>query len=263
MPQAPSVGDSQLSSSKRMSCCRGLMPHASRLSRYSCCTSSGAGLRITWNWWCLNRRFGFSPNRPSAGRRDGWTYATFQCAGPEHAEERLGVHRAGADLDVERLLQHTPARRPELRELEDEVLKRHPSSTDRLQAHPAASSVISSPHLAQHAHRFQILLEVHRNQRPMRGLELAQRPRETRAPPPSANGLHAARPRPGTRAPRPTAARIRLVHALQPQQPVLEVPRQRLDRHTRAIASTIDAPSRNSVSFGSASCAHSSISSAK
>ena len=33
----------------------------------------GAGLRMTWNCWCLNRRFGFSPKRPSAGRRDGWT----------------------------------------------------------------------------------------------------------------------------------------------------------------------------------------------
>ena len=39
----------------------------------SCCTSSGAGFRITWNCWCLNRRFGFSPKRPSAGRRDGCT----------------------------------------------------------------------------------------------------------------------------------------------------------------------------------------------
>ena len=50
MPQAPSVGDSQLSSSNRMSWARVSMPHASRLWRYRYCTSSGAGLRITWNW---------------------------------------------------------------------------------------------------------------------------------------------------------------------------------------------------------------------
>ena len=43
----------------------------------------------------------------------------------EHAQERLRVHRAGADLDVERLLQHAAARRPELRQLQDETLKRH------------------------------------------------------------------------------------------------------------------------------------------
>src|ERR687883_348436 len=46
MPHAPRVGDSQLSSSNLTSCCRGLMPHASRLSRYSCCTSSGAGFEV-------------------------------------------------------------------------------------------------------------------------------------------------------------------------------------------------------------------------
>jgi hypothetical protein len=29
--------------------------------------------------------------------------------GAEHSQKRLRVHRAGADLDIERLLQRTPA----------------------------------------------------------------------------------------------------------------------------------------------------------
>jgi hypothetical protein len=87
---------------------RGLMPHASRLSRYSCCTSSGAGLRITWNWWCLKRRFGFSP-KPAVGRTARRLHVgDVPVRRPEHAQERLGVHGAGADLDVERLLSAQP-----------------------------------------------------------------------------------------------------------------------------------------------------------
>jgi hypothetical protein len=43
----------------------------------------------------------------------------------EHAEQRLRVRGAGADLEVERLLQQTPVRRPEGGQFEDEVLKRH------------------------------------------------------------------------------------------------------------------------------------------
>src|SRR5262249_17048759 len=43
----------------------------------------------------------------------------------KHAEKRLRVHRAGADFDVERLLQGTPARSPELRQLQNEILKSH------------------------------------------------------------------------------------------------------------------------------------------
>ena len=49
--------------------------------------------------------------------------------GAEHPQERLRMHRAGADLDVERLLQRTAARGPELGQLEDQALERH--SLDR------------------------------------------------------------------------------------------------------------------------------------
>src|SRR5205823_7704579 len=44
--------------------------------------------------------------------------------GPEHAQEGLGVHRACADLDVERLLERAPARGPEFGEFENQILKR-------------------------------------------------------------------------------------------------------------------------------------------
>ncbi len=47
----------------------------------------------------------------------------------EDPQERLRMHRSGAHLDVERLVQETAARGPELRELEDELLQRDHSMT--------------------------------------------------------------------------------------------------------------------------------------
>ena len=44
---------------------------------------------------------------------------------PEHAEQRFGMRGAGADFEIERLLQQAAVRGPERRQLEDEVLKRH------------------------------------------------------------------------------------------------------------------------------------------
>jgi len=43
-------------------------------------------------------------------------------AGAQHPQERLGVHRPGAQFDVERLLKEATASRPEFRELEYELL---------------------------------------------------------------------------------------------------------------------------------------------
>jgi hypothetical protein len=60
-PQAPSAGDSQLSSTKRMSFACVSIPIASRLRTYSSWGSPGSGLRITWNCRCVWIRFGFSP----------------------------------------------------------------------------------------------------------------------------------------------------------------------------------------------------------
>jgi len=58
--------------------------------------------------------------------------------GTEHAKQRLGMRRAGADFEVEWLLQEAPVRRPELREPEDEVLK-------------SQSSVSVAPQFPEHA----------------------------------------------------------------------------------------------------------------
>src|SRR6202011_3368888 len=63
---------------------------------------------------------------PAVGRPPRWLHVrNAPVGGSEHAQERLGMHRAGADLDVERLLEGASARRPELRQLENEALKRH------------------------------------------------------------------------------------------------------------------------------------------
>ena len=45
--------------------------------------------------------------------------------GPEHAQERLGVHGAGPHLGVEGLVDQAAARRPEARQRRDQVLKGH------------------------------------------------------------------------------------------------------------------------------------------
>ena len=45
--------------------------------------------------------------------------------GSEHPQKRFRVHRAGANLYVERLLKRAPARGPEFGKLENQVLKRH------------------------------------------------------------------------------------------------------------------------------------------
>src|SRR5262245_28775310 len=47
--------------------------------------------------------------------------------GSEHPEERLGMHRARAHFDVERLLEETALRRPVVRQLANEILKSHGS----------------------------------------------------------------------------------------------------------------------------------------
>ncbi len=46
-------------------------------------------------------------------------------SGAEHAQKRLGVHRPGTDLDVERLLQRAAARGPEFGQLENQTLECH------------------------------------------------------------------------------------------------------------------------------------------
>src|SRR5678815_2724792 len=63
---------------------------------------------------------------PPVGRPPRWLHVRdVPVCGAEHPQKRLRVHRAGADLDIERLLQRTPARGPELRQFENQALKGH------------------------------------------------------------------------------------------------------------------------------------------
>ena len=223
MPQAPSVGDSQLSSSKRMSCCARV--DAARLEALEIELLHFVGRRLEDHLELVvleqavrvlaEAAVGRPPRRLHVG--------DVPVRGPEHAQERLGVHRAGADLEVERLLQRAAARRPELRQLEDETLKRH---RDAIQ-------YVASP--AARATDFRSF---------SRCIAISARCA-------ASSSRSAARATPCTRAERERAATLRAasrnaarlgrqprdpasVDALQPQQPVLEVARQRLDRHAGA-----------------------------
>ena len=169
MPHAPSVGDSQLSSSNRTSCARRSMPQASRLCEIQL-------LHLVWRRLedhlelvvleqavrvLAEAAVGRPPRRLHVGHVPG--------LGPEHAQERLRVHRAGSHLDVERLLEQAPARGPELRELEDELLQ-----CDHSIALPGV------PHLAKHPGGLQFLVEVQVQQAAVHRLELPRRARRER-----------------------------------------------------------------------------------
>src|SRR3954471_24551470 len=65
-----------------MSCLRRSIPSALIDSKYSSCTFSGGGFRITCSCVCLYSRFGLSPYLPSAGLREGCTYAVLYGFGP-------------------------------------------------------------------------------------------------------------------------------------------------------------------------------------
>src|SRR6266508_4633720 len=180
------------------------MPHASRLSRYSCCTSSGAGFRTTWNWWCLNRRFGLSPKRPSAGRRDGCTYATFQCAGPSTRRNVSGcivpaptstssgccsAHPRDAQnscsfrmrpwnvigIDTKTAGGHKGDQPQRHKDTEEAFLFVSSCLCGFSYSVCSATFEPSPSHLPQHARRLQVLLQVHCDQRAVRHLELPQR----------------------------------------------------------------------------------------
>ena len=169
----------------------------------------------------------------------------------EHAQKRLRVHRAGADLDVERLLQRTPPRRPELGQLEDQALERH--------------RAIAIDISAQHS---RALADFN----PFPGASPAARDAPASSSRSTARGVCRSASANGLRGPRRVQkrlrvarrARVRLIHALRGAAASTRST-ARADRTgtPAAIASTIDAPSRNNVSFGSASGAHSSMSSAK
>ena len=118
MPHAPSVGDPQLSSSKRMSCSRGLMPHASRLSRVQLLHLVGRRLQDHLILVMLEQAVRVLPEAAIVGPARGLHVSDAPRLRPEHAEEGLRVRRAGAHFEIERLLQQAAMRGPVRRQLE-------------------------------------------------------------------------------------------------------------------------------------------------
>ena len=264
MPHAPSVGDSQLSSSNRMSCCRGSMPQASRLCEVDLLHLVGRRLQDHLELVVLEQAVRVLAEPAVVGPPRRLDVGDVPVARAEHAQERLGVRRAGADLEVERLLDEAAARGPELRELEDEVLERHASIAACLaQARRVDFSSFSRCVRHQRAvHRLQLAVDARGERQLARrccGRDRSAAPLRNAIAPPrqlgaailrgapagaAAHGRHVRtalaglpetrRPLPIVqRAPAAVARHVRRVHALQPQQPVLEVPRQAVDGHAR------------------------------
>ena len=125
MPHAPSVGDSQLSSSNRMSCWRGSMPQASRLCEVDLLDLVGRRLEDHLELVVLEQAVRVLAEAAVVGPPRRLHVGHVPVPRSEHAQHRLPVRRAGADLEVERLLDQASVRGPEGRELEDQILKRH------------------------------------------------------------------------------------------------------------------------------------------
>ena len=127
MPQAPSVGDSQLSSSKRMSCAS--MCDAARLEALQIEVLHLVRRRLQDHLELMVLVEAIrvlavaAVGRPARRLHVG----DVPVRRPEHAQEGLGRHRAGADFQIERLLDEASLPAPVLRQLEDEILKGHES----------------------------------------------------------------------------------------------------------------------------------------
>ena len=194
----------------------------------------------------------------------------------EHAEQRLGMRGAGADLEVERLLDQAAARGPERGQLENEVLEGHGCGLRAPDGSGRASTRTDFSSFSRCDGDERLMLQL--RARAARGD--AERRGSTASPALGSQRLPTGRSscapwrignEPAVDAERAVARRraadaaaSRRIDALQPQQPALEVARQRLDRRRpSASASSAGAPSRNSRSSASASAAQASISSAK
>src|SRR3954447_20793776 len=115
---------------------------------------------MTWNCWCLNKRFGFSPKRPSAGRREGCTYATFQWSGPSTRKKVSGC-MVPAPISMSRGCWR---RQPRVAQ-NSESLKISCCKVTR------SADFITSADLAQHPGRFQLLFQVDLQQAAVGGLQ--------------------------------------------------------------------------------------------
>ena len=121
-PQAPRVGDSQLSSTKRTSCTCGSNPSARRLSRYNSSRSGGEGF-ITPG---TGSSAAAGTGSLRSGRRSGGARLHVGRAPgfrPDRAQEGRGVKRTRAHLHVVGLQDHAAALGPIALQGKNQVLK--------------------------------------------------------------------------------------------------------------------------------------------
>ena len=107
MPQAPSVGDSQLSSSNRMSCCARVDAAGLEAIEIQLLHFVGRGLQDDLILMVLEQTVRVLTEAAVVGPPRGLHVGDAPRLRPEHAEQRFRMRRAGADFEVERLLQQT------------------------------------------------------------------------------------------------------------------------------------------------------------
>ena len=135
MPQAPSVGASQLSSSNLMSCCAEVDADRFQAAQVLLDDVVGRGLQDHLQLRVLVEAVGILAVAAVGGTAAGLHVGDAVGLRTEHAQERFRTHGAGADLHVVGLLNDAAAVGPVLLQLEDDVLKRlHPTDVSNMGA---------------------------------------------------------------------------------------------------------------------------------
>ena len=123
MPQAPSVGASQLSSSNLMSCLRRSMPMAVEAAEVLIDHVGGRRLQDYLKLLVLVQPVGIFAVAAVGGAAAGLHVSHAIGFGAENAEECFGRHGAGADLEIVGFLDDAAAVGPVLFEAEDGLLE--------------------------------------------------------------------------------------------------------------------------------------------
>ena len=123
MPQAPSVGDSQLSSSNLMSCLRKIDADGFQAAQVLIDDVVGRRLQDHLQLLVLVQAIRIFAVAAVGGAAAGLHVGDAIRLRPQHAQERFRTHGAGAHFDVVRLLNDGAALIPVALQLEDGVLK--------------------------------------------------------------------------------------------------------------------------------------------
>ena len=108
MPQAPSVGDSQLSSSNLMSCLRKIDADGFQAAQVLLDDVGGRRLQDHLQLLVLVEAIGILAVAAVGGTAAGLHVGDAIGLRAQHAQKCLGTHGAGADFDVVRLLNDAP-----------------------------------------------------------------------------------------------------------------------------------------------------------